>query len=89
MRRGRGAGTSEIYGDGRGMDPTDVRLSRLIVLWGTNTRMTNRHLWPFVEEARARGANVVVVDPLRTITAESADWFVQPLPGTDVALASR
>ena len=80
------AGTSEVYGDGRGMDPMDLRHSRFVVLWGTNTRMTNRHLWPFVEEARSRGATVVVVDPLRTITAASADWFVQPLPGTDLAL---
>lgn len=67
-------------------DPTDVRHSRFVLLWGTNTRLTNRHLWPFVEEARAKGATVVVIDPLRTITAEAADWFVQPLPGTDVAL---
>jgi anaerobic selenocysteine-containing dehydrogenase len=65
---------------------TDVRFARLVLLWGTNTRLTNRHLWPFVEEARANGATVVVIDPIRTMTAESADWFVQPLPGTDVAL---
>jgi anaerobic selenocysteine-containing dehydrogenase len=57
-----------------------------VILWGTNTRLTNRHLWPFVEEARAKGARVVVIDPIRTITAGSADWFIQPLPGTDVAL---
>lgn len=67
-------------------DPLDVRHSKLILLWGTNTRLTNRHLWPFVEEARAKGARVVVIDPVRTITADSADWFVQPFPGTDVAL---
>ena len=67
-------------------DPLDVRHSKLVLLWGTNTRLTNRHLWPFVEEARGNGAKVVVIDPVRTITADSADQFLQPLPGTDVAL---
>ena len=83
---GAGAGVAATYGDGRSADPMDVRFSDLVILWGTNTRLTNRHLWPFVEEARANGARVVVIDPIRTITARSADWFIQPLPGTDVAL---
>jgi anaerobic selenocysteine-containing dehydrogenase len=81
-----GAGTASTNGSGRAADPTDVRFARLVLLWGTNTRLTNRHLWPFVEEARANGATIVVIDPMRTMTAESADWFLQPLPGTDVAL---
>ena len=81
-----GAGTASTNGSGRAADPTDVRFARLVLLWGTNTRLTNRHLWPFVEEARGNGATIVVIDPMRTMTAESADWFVQPLPGTDVAL---
>ncbi|MEY4165156.1 MAG: hypothetical protein RL419_998, partial [Actinomycetota bacterium] len=67
-------------------DPLDVRYSKLIVLWGTNTKLTNRHLWLFIEEARGKGAKVVVIDPVRTITAEAADQFIQPLPGTDIAL---
>ena len=82
-----GSGTASTLGSGRSADPMDIRHAELILLWGTNTRLTNRHLWPFVEEARAAGATVVVIDPVRTITAESADWFVQPLPGTDTALA--
>jgi anaerobic selenocysteine-containing dehydrogenase len=80
------AGTATTYGSGRAADPMDVRFSQLILLWGTNTKLTNRHLWPFLEEARRAGATVVVIDPLRTMTAQAADWFVQPLPGTDVAL---
>ena len=45
--------------------------SQLILLWGTNTRLTNRHLWPTIEAARADGARIVVIDPIRTLTAES------------------
>ena len=81
-----GAGAATTNGSGRSLDPSEMVHSQLIILWGTNTRLTNRHLWPFIEEARAKGAQVVVIDPIRTITAESADWFLQPLPGTDVAL---
>jgi anaerobic selenocysteine-containing dehydrogenase len=81
-----GAGSASTNGTGKGIDPSDLVHSKLIILWGTNTRLTNRHLWPFIEQARANGAQVVVIDPLRTITADSADCFLQPLPGTDVAL---
>lgn len=80
------AGVAATYGSGLTADPMSIRFSRFIVLWGTNTRLTNRHLWPFIEEARSQGAKVVVIDPVRTMTAGSADWFIQPLPGTDVAL---
>jgi anaerobic selenocysteine-containing dehydrogenase len=81
-----GAGTMLTYGSPHAADPLDVRHADLVVLWGTNTRLTNRHLWPFIEEARRRGAPLWVIDPLRTITAAEADVFVQPRPGTDVAL---
>ena len=79
-------GASLTLGSPLSSDPMDIEFSQLILLWGTNTRLANRHLWPFIEKARARGAKVVVIDPIRTMTAESADVFVQPLPGTDVAL---
>ncbi len=81
-----GVGWSATYGTGEGADPMSVRFAKCVVLWGTNPRMTNRHLWPFIEEARKNGATVICIDPLRTITAEEADLFIQPLPGTDIAL---
>jgi anaerobic selenocysteine-containing dehydrogenase len=79
-------GYAATTGSGLSTDPTTVEHSRYVILWGTNTRLTNRHLWPFVERARANGAKLVVIDPIRTITADAADWFIQPRPGTDTAL---
>ena len=83
-------GSSGAYmtlGTNVGIMPEEVRHARFIVLWGTNTVVTNLHLWRFIREAKAAGATVVVIDPLRTRTAEAADWHVRPLPGTDAALA--
>ncbi len=79
-------GAAEVYGRPYGIDPEDMAQSRTIILWGTNTKLTNRHLWPTIETARSRGATVVVIDPIRTATAGAADHFIQIRPGTDVAL---
>ena len=81
-----GHGVRMTNGNGLGLDPLELVHSRLIVIWGSNTRLTNRHLWPTIEAARAAGAKLVVIDPIRTVTADAADEFLQPLPGTDVAL---
>lgn len=81
-----GAGVKMTNGTTKCLDPLEIRHSKLIILWGTNTKLTNRHLWPTIEAARADGAQVVVIDPIRTMTADDADWFIQPLPGTDIAL---
>ncbi len=82
-----GAGQAATLGGTMGMLPEQLVHSRLILLWGTNTIVTNLHLWPFVRRAQEAGARVVAIDPLRTRTAQSADWHVRPLPGTDAALA--
>jgi anaerobic selenocysteine-containing dehydrogenase len=81
------AGLSATMGCGTGIDPEEIVHSRFIVLWGTNTIVTNLHFWPVVREAQRRGAKIVVVDPIRTRTAEAADWHVQIKPASDAALA--
>jgi len=81
------AGLTSTIGVGSGIDPEEIVHSRFIVLWGTNTIVTNLHYWPFVREAQRRGAKVVVVDPIRTRTAEAADWHLQIRPGADASLA--
>lgn len=70
-----------------GPDIADVSSAKLILVWGSNTLTSNVHLWPFIESARAKGAKLVVIDPIRTRTAERADVFLPIAPGTDAALA--
>ena len=82
-----GAGIKATLGKGMGFDPEAVVHARLIVAWGANIVSSNVHLWPFVEEARRRGARLVVVDPYRSRTAEKADQHLALLPGSDAALA--
>jgi anaerobic selenocysteine-containing dehydrogenase len=82
-----GWGVAFTHGVPYGLEPVEVAHARHLILWGTNTRLTNRHLWPFIETARRHGARLVVIDPLRTITAAAADEHLAIRPGTDAALA--
>ncbi|MFG1698013.1 molybdopterin-dependent oxidoreductase [Nonomuraea sp. NPDC049309] len=85
-----GAGNSGLRrtnGTAAGMDPEDFAKSKLILLWGTNTLTSGHHLWKFIQQARADGAYVVAIDPIRTRTADQADEWLPIRPGTDAALA--
>jgi anaerobic selenocysteine-containing dehydrogenase len=75
------------YGTRMGTDPEAVPEAKLILLWGTNTLTSNPHLWPFIRRARANGAPVICIDPLRTRTAAASDEHIAIRPGTDAALA--
>lgn len=74
-------------GSGRGMDPEAFSESRFIINWGSNTAVTNSHLWVRMVEAKKRGAKIVTIDPRRSETAARSDWHLAPRPGTDGALA--
>jgi anaerobic selenocysteine-containing dehydrogenase len=81
-------GASDVSGLPFGIDPEDMAGAKMAILWGTNTLLTNRHLWPTIKDAEASGATVVVIDPIRTPTAAApeVDAYLQIKPGTDVAL---
>jgi anaerobic selenocysteine-containing dehydrogenase len=76
-----------VIGRNVGTEPEQFRDSRYIIAWGANIHATSVHLWPFIEEARRKGARLVVIDPYKTRTARVADWHLPINPGTDVALA--
>jgi anaerobic selenocysteine-containing dehydrogenase len=86
-----GEGSSVGYlltvGPTGGVDPESFAHAKYIVIWACNTLSTNLHHWPFVLEAKRRGAKVVVIDAYRSRTAKQADWHLMPRPGTDGALA--
>ncbi|MGE5277428.1 MAG: molybdopterin-containing oxidoreductase family protein [Acidobacteriota bacterium] len=80
-------GVTATMGTTMGILPEDIVRSRLVLIWASNPVLTNPHGWAFIEEARRRGARIVTIDPQRSATAARSDWHVQPIPGTDAALA--
>lgn len=81
------AGWSAHCGNVSGTPPEVAEDAELIVIWGSNTKVTNLHFWQYVAKARKKQATIVVIDPYRNITAESADLYVQVNPAADSALA--
>jgi anaerobic selenocysteine-containing dehydrogenase len=81
------AGCDITLGTRAAIDPEAVRHSRYIVNWGSNTSVTNMHLWALMHRARKLGARIVTIDPFRSKTAEKSDWWLPIRPGTDAALA--
>ena len=82
--------TPHILGTGRvGLDPGSLEYTNLIILWGANVVDTRLEcaLEARIREAKARGVEVIVVDPRRTTTAKTLGTRWIPIyPGTDTAL---
>ena len=82
------AGYTATIGSRQGTDPEAFSQSKYIINWGSNTAVTNMHLWVRMVEARKyNGAKIVTIDPYRSQTAARSDWHLVPRPGTDAALA--
>ena len=72
----------------RGIAAEEVLDADLIVIWGGNPVHTQVNFMNWVQKARkARGSQLVVVDPYRTPTAAKADLHLALRPGSDAALA--
>jgi anaerobic selenocysteine-containing dehydrogenase len=82
-----GAALMEALGFRYGTEPEQFAQSKLIIAWGANVLATNVHLWPFIVEARRKGAKFYVIDPHRNKTAQLADKHFSIQPGSDAALA--
>jgi assimilatory nitrate reductase catalytic subunit len=65
----------------------DVAHTDVLFLVGSNVAETMPPAMRHVTDLRENGGRLVVVDPRRTPTAAAADLHLQPVPGTDLALA--
>jgi len=76
-----------LYGKMPGVSYEDYPNARLIVIWGANPAATGIHLMPYLQEAIAAGAKLVVIDPRRTKVAAKAHLHLAIHPGTDLPFA--
>jgi anaerobic selenocysteine-containing dehydrogenase len=81
------AGKFSTFGPVSDADIERIPEMDVVILWATNIVSTGVHMVPLINEAKARGATIVAIDPRATRTTQLADWHLQPRPGTDAALA--
>ena len=88
MSSAASAGT-RAFGVDRGLPfpLEDLEETDVLVLVGSNLAETMPPAARHLVNLREKGGKVVLVDPRRTSTADKADVFLQPVPGTDLALA--
>jgi anaerobic selenocysteine-containing dehydrogenase len=75
------------FGESDSHDVFDLMNSRNILLWGKNLFTSSPHLVPILQDARKKGASVVLIDPVNHKTSTLADRVIQPRPAGDFELA--
>jgi anaerobic selenocysteine-containing dehydrogenase len=81
-------GLKSVTGTYQGPDPYDNIYTNCYISWGQNETATNVHGIKFINQARDKGAKLLVVNPMRTPIASQADIWLQPKPSTDTHLAA-
>lgn len=81
------AAQSIDFGDEDSNDLFDLVNAKNILLWGKNAVVSSPHTVPVLREAKARGAELVLIDPVHHKTAALCDAFYQVKPAGDFALA--
>ncbi|MEV0153656.1 molybdopterin oxidoreductase family protein [Micromonospora sp. NPDC050686] len=66
----------------------DLGHAQTVLLVGANPAETMPPLMRHLTDLHSRGGRLIVVDPRATATARQADLHLQPLPGTDLAVAN-
>lgn len=75
------------FGDVKSHSLEDLLNSKTIIVWGKNPANTTIHTMNMIKKAQKSGAYVIVIDPIYTDTAKTADFYLSVKPGGDGALA--
>ena len=85
---GAGQGAQDLdFGSRISHDHNDHANSSVMVLWGRNPASTSLSLLPIMRGLRSKGRKVVLIDCVKTKSADLCDIFLAPRPGSDSYLA--
>ncbi|WP_304546307.1 molybdopterin-dependent oxidoreductase [Sulfurimonas microaerophilic] len=76
------AGILEGRGSNKNMPYSEIEKSDVIIFWGRNPHVTSSHLLPLIKDKK-----IIVIDPVKTQIAKTADYHVQLKPHTDLYFA--
>ena len=80
--------TQGYGGPGNTYTEEDMGSASLHIYWGDNQAETRPVHFGMINEWRLkRGAEMIVIDPRKTVTASKADWHIPIRPGGDMALS--
>jgi assimilatory nitrate reductase catalytic subunit len=84
------AAGQQAFGIDRGLPfpLADIAKAEVILLVGSNVAETMPPIMQYFEAQRDQGGKLIVVDPRRSFTAQSATMHLQLTPGTDAVLAN-
>lgn len=84
------AAGNKAFGLDRGLPfpLTDIAHTEVILLVGSNSAETMPPLMQYVEQQRANGGKLVVIDPRQSPTTNNATLHLKLTPGSDAALAN-
>ncbi|HXX88451.1 MAG TPA: molybdopterin-dependent oxidoreductase, partial [Candidatus Acidoferrum sp.] len=75
------------YGLTYGLGFEDLFNCGVVLFWGNNAKVSSPHLWALALRARKEKHTMLIsVDPRKSETAENSDLWLNPCPGSDVAL---
>ncbi len=75
------------YGQLKQNKISDLKNSKLIILWGSNPAYTNIHLMYYINKALNKGAKLITIDIRENESGMKSDLYLNPRPGTDGCLA--